>query len=107
MERDMCKYVDSLSGTSFAILERLVSHQYKKFIHFYRIVESYSDSISKMKYEFRDTSSLCISLVFTSKKELTSIANALQAKMEERGCDGDAKVDKKTIRITIILDEDH
>ena len=105
MERDMCKYVDTLSGTNFAILERLVSQQYKKFIHFYRIVESYSDSISKMKYEFRDTSSLGISLTFTNKKELNAIAAALKAKMDERGCEGDAKVEKKTIHVTIIMDE--
>lgn len=105
MERDMCKYINSLTQSDMSTLEMIISHQYRKFIRFYRLIEDYSELINNVKYEFHSTSSLNVSLVFSSKKGLDGLASTINEQMKTNGYDGDARVDKKTILLRIKLDE--
>ena len=58
MKEDMFDYIDKLSGKDFKTLEKIISFPYRKFIRFYRLVESYSGIITKVKYNFISPSNI-------------------------------------------------
>ena len=87
-------------------LEKIVSKQYRKFIRFYNLIREYSELVSKVKYEFNSDSSLDILLYFDTKRNLKSICSEIESKMDDSEYEGSIELSKKTIYISLILDED-
>lgn len=106
MKKDVVDYMNELTSSNLNSLEQLISLQYRKFIQFYRLVKDYSDIITKVKYEFNSPSSLDVVLIFDTKRDLKDIKKELISSMEKSKYNGSIKVVKKSIYMSIILDED-
>ena len=106
MKKDMFDYIDKLSGKDFKTLEKIISFQYRKFIRFYRLVESYSGIITKVKYNFISPSSLDVVLTFNTKRDLGNIKKEMLKSMDENGYEGVIEHNKKNMSISITLEEE-
>ena len=105
MKKDLVDYLNALSSSDFDILEKIISLQYRKFVRFYKLVSEYSGIISKVKYEFNSPSSLDVVLNCDTKKNLGSIKKELESSMEKSKYDGEIKLIKKNMYISLTLDE--
>ena len=105
MKQVMTDYINSMTEGNLDSLEQIISLQYRKFIRFYRLVEGYSELIKNLKYEFNSPTSLDVLLVLESKAKPENIKKEIEASMSESKYDGEVKLVKKNVFISIILDE--
>ena len=109
MNKKMTDYINEMASSNMETLEKIISLQYRKFVRFYKLVESYSDMIKKVKYEFNSPLSLDVVLVFNDSKDgkdIKNIRKKLEESMIESKYDGYTKIiEKKCIFISIELDE--
>lgn len=105
MKNDMLEYIDGLASGDLDTFEQLISHQYRKFIKFYRLVEGYSSSIHNLKYEFNSPVSLNVVLVLGTKKAADKIKPELESAIEKSDYTGVITIDGKEISISIEFDE--
>jgi hypothetical protein len=101
----MVDYINDLSDSNLETLEQIISLQYRKFIRFYQLIEKYSGIIKKVQYEFISPSSLDVVLIFDTKRKLENIKKEIDDEMEKLKYDGSTEVKKKTIAMSIVLDE--
>lgn len=106
MKKDMIEYLNTLSSNDFDVFEQIISLQYRKFVRFYRLVREYSEMISKIKYEFNSPSSLDVVLSFDTSKNLSSIKKELESSMKKSEYEGEIKLSKKNMYISLTLIED-
>ena len=106
MKKDMTDYINGMTENNLDTLEQIISLQYKKFMKFYKIVEPYSSSIEKVKYQFESPLSLDVFLILDSKKDAKELKRELESLMEKHDCNGSVEVNKKDIFISIIMDEE-
>jgi hypothetical protein len=106
MKREMTDYLNSMSDADLSILENIICLQYVKFIHFYRLIEAYSDKINNVKYNFISPLSLDVVLVFKKASNLKSIKTELESSMSDSEYEGSIDISKKEMNISIILNED-
>lgn len=57
MKKTYTDYLNELSGNRMDILEKLISHDYKKFKKFYKIVSKLSHDIAHVSYRFSEDDS--------------------------------------------------
>lgn len=105
MKRDMADYLNALTSDDLETFEQIISLQYRKFVRFYNLVNRYSSLIDKLKYNFEDASSLDVILTMDSSADMKMIKKELESSMEKSGYDGSIKIQKKNLRISIILME--
>ena len=106
MKKDMIEYLSALSSNDYDAFEKIISLQYRKFVRFYKLVREYSDIISKIKYDFKSPSSLDVVLNFDTKKNISSIKKELESSMKESEYEGEIKLLRKNMYISISLEED-
>ena len=103
----MTEYMNSLTGDNLDTLEKIISHQYRKFVRFYFLVKEYSDIIDKLCYEFNSESSLDIIIKFKSKKDdLKSIKKELDKMISKNDYIGSVEIIKKDMMISISMEEE-
>ena len=107
MKKSMTSYINDMTSGNLDTLEKIISKQYRKFVRFYNLIREYSSLISKLKYEFNSDSSLDILLYFETKRDLKNICSEIESKMDDSEYDGGITVSKKTMYISLILDEDN
>lgn len=103
--KTMSECMNDLTGSSLDNLEQIVTLQYRKFVRFYKLIEKYSGIIKKVHYEFNSPSSLDVELTFDTKKSLESIKKELDDEMTKKEYSGSTLIKKKSILISIVLDE--
>lgn len=103
MKRDMAEYLNALTSDDLDTFEQIISLQYRKFTMFYKLVNQYSHLIDKLKYNFEDASSLDVVLSMDSSTDMKSVKKELESSMEKSGYDGSIKIQKKNLRISIVL----
>ena len=105
MKRDMAEYLNALTSDDLDTFEQIISLQYRKFVRFYNLVNRYSNLIDKLKYNFEDASSLDVVLTMDSSADMKNIKRELESSMEKSGYDGNIKIQKKNLHISIVLSE--
>ena len=107
MKKSMDSYINDMTSGNLDTLEKIISVQYRKFVRFYNLINEYSSLISKLKYEFNSPSSLDVLLYLDTKRDLNKLCDEIESKMSDNSYDGDVSVvKKKSIYISLILDED-
>lgn len=101
----MTEYLNALTSSDLETLDQIITLQYRKFIRFYRLIEDYSGIIKKVKYSFECPESLDILIVFDTKRDMDKIKEELLLAMNEKSYNGDIKVEKKNMYMSISLDE--
>lgn len=106
MNKNLTCYINELVGDDIDMLEKLISKQYRKFIRFYKLIEEYSGLITKMRYEFISDSSLDVSVTLDTKRKMENIKKELESLASDGDYELNISVSKKTLKISVILDED-
>lgn len=102
----MLKYIGSLSGSDMDIFEELISNKFKKFRHFYRLVEDVSEKIDKLHYNFTSSSSLEVSIELHDGEKPKEVAKYLQDKTNDKtNYECNIVIKKEELKITITLEE--
>lgn len=107
MKKKMTCYLNELVGDDMEMLEKLISHQYRKFIRFYRLIEEYSGMITKMRYEFNSESSLDVTVSFDTKRKMENIKSELESLAKDGDYELHISVNKKTLNVSVVLDENN
>ena len=105
MKKDMLEYIDGLASGDLETFEQIISHQYKKFVRFYRLVENYSSYINSLKYEFNSPVSLDVILVLNTNKNADKIKPELELSIENSDYTGTVDIQGKNLHISIEFDE--
>lgn len=105
MREDMAEYLNAMTMGDLDTLEEIISHQYRKFVRFYKIVKRYSSSIAKLKYDFRGSSSLDVVLILEKGVEPKTIKSGLQNAIDVSKYEGSLKIAKNCIHVSLTLEE--
>jgi len=105
MNKDYFSYVNDMTEGNLESLYQLISLQYKKFVRFYNLVKDYSSIVSKIKYEFKSSSSLDVEIYFNTKRKLENIKEEFDEKILNSDYTGNIEVGKNKLLMSIILDE--
>lgn len=105
MSKSMPDYINMLSHGDLDVLEHIISHQYKKFIRFYKLISDYSDIIEEIEYQFTQPDALDISIAFSKNSNASDIKKELKNSMTVYGYTGKIKVSKETLFMSIELNE--
>ena len=102
MKKDMTAYVRSMCGVeNLDALYDLVCTKYKKFIHFYRLVEDYSDEIEDIDYTFESKHSLDACIYFTKNTNVDNIRDEIESRVDRDLYDYNIVVSGNKISIII------
>ena len=80
MERKMTIFAKHMVEDNIELLYDLVCKKYKKFKLFYRLVESISDDIQTLEYEFTSDTSLHVSILPNDDVDVIELIGTLQTK---------------------------
>ena len=105
MNQNMAEYLNAMTLGDLDSLEEIISHQYRKFVRFYKLVKKFSSAIVKLKYEFGDASSLSVVLTMESASDAKELKSYLDKTLGENDYEGSASVNKKTVNVSVILQE--
>lgn len=105
MKKSMSDYLNAMTSGKLENFENIISHQYRKFKKFYYMIKDYSESITKVKYEFLDKHTLNVSLTFETKRRLSDIKKELESSIEGTDYQCEFKISKKVMKLAITYKE--
>lgn len=100
MKKSLTDYAASLSGSNIEILEEIIEKKYRKFVKFFNLMKDYTDSISKLEYEFSDETTLSVKITFTKSVKLDE-KKELIAGWSKSGYDVDYIISGKKMKLVI------
>lgn len=100
MKKSLTDYAASLSGSNIEILEEIIEKKYRKFVKFFNLMKDYTDSISKLEYEFSDETTLSVKITFTKSVKLDE-KKELIAGWSKSGYDVDYDISGKKMKLVI------
>lgn len=104
MKKSLTDYAASLSGSNIEILEEIIEKKYRKFVKFFNLMKDYTDSISKIEYEFSDETTLSVKINFTKSVKLDDKKELIDGWFKA-GYRIDYKIDGKKMKVVIIHPE--
>lgn len=105
MIRNIPSCIKELSGNDFDVFEEIISHKYKKFMSFYRLVENVSDLVKSLHYNFTSDENLDVDITFGKNVDIATIEMELNNNINSSKYECDIAVNNHTISISISLVE--
>lgn len=89
MKKRMNSYINELCGSDLDALKKIITTQYKQFIHFYRLVENLSDDICSLYYQAKNDDTLSVDIRIISTLNPKDVLENLKSKTNDvlYGCD--------------------
>lgn len=86
MKKTYTDYLNELSGNRMDILEKLISHDYKKFKKFYKIVSKLSHDIAHVSYRFSedDSDSLDIDITVNPSVDVNKFIEEVEEAADDK-----------------------
>lgn len=105
MREDMAEFLNAMTLGDLDTFEEIISHQYKKFVKFYKIVKKFASSIERLKYEFDSSESLNVVITLEDDADRKAIKSHIQKSIDGSKYEGNVRMSKSNLYISLTLVE--